>query len=332
MNSTSSGPVWGAPIVTNTASSSPAARNDLAVSGATRTAVQGSRSTTSPSKLALRPARHEEVDLFLDRVPVAASVRVSLRRRHPPPKRSKVTAKLRRCEHSRGGSGSRSDPDPFRHPRPGPGRPRHKRWCTRPWISSLLAWSRAIGRDHLKGSRLPHPRRLVGLRTDKFRCRIWKRFWIRHTIVRPRVACLSFATSRGDRRRHVHVQGLANAGARALGAEMFVPRSRPSCSGGALGPRLNSEGVAVLRAARDPQRHHPRRCHLDHGRVRPLVRYDEDYRRRVGLHPRVASYFTAWVALGYYLRAVFGPNASRATRQSKGASAREPYRPGDRGW
>ena len=51
MNSTSSSPACGAAIVTKTASSSPAARNALAVSGGTRTAVQGSRSTTSPSKL-----------------------------------------------------------------------------------------------------------------------------------------------------------------------------------------------------------------------------------------------------------------------------------------
>ena len=79
MNSTSSGPACGAPIVTNTASSSPAARNDLTVSGGTRTAVHGSISTTSPSKLPCARLRHEEVDLFLDRMPVPPSVRVPLR-------------------------------------------------------------------------------------------------------------------------------------------------------------------------------------------------------------------------------------------------------------
>jgi hypothetical protein len=40
--------------------------------------------------------------------------------------------------------------------------------CTRPWISSPGVVV-PIGSDHLRGFLLPHPRRLVGLRTDKFR-------------------------------------------------------------------------------------------------------------------------------------------------------------------
>ena len=120
-------------------------------------------------ELALRAARHEEVDLFLNRVPVPAPVRVSLRRLPPAAEAFEGDGEVSEAETFP----EESDLEVLRIHSDFSRLVRDVRdrndGVLAHGISSLLAWSYAIGRDHLRGSRLPRPRRMVGLRTYKFR-------------------------------------------------------------------------------------------------------------------------------------------------------------------